>query len=287
MQITKHIHAIKIPFHVKIGSDKLERFVYSYLICGEKICLIDSGVSSSEDLIFGYMDKLGLKENDLSLMILTHSHPDHMGSAKSIKDKSGCKVLAHENEIKWIENIELQAKERPVPNFHSLVEGSVLVDGILENGDMVDLGDNITMRVIHTPGHSEGSISLFTKGEGVLFTGDVILIPGELPIYDDYNQLIESIKKMKDIKGVNTLLAAWDDPRKGNEVYRIMDDSLDYLKHINETVKKVDDMDLDLDQIEFSKRVLKEINIPEMAANPIIARSFQSNLDSLKKDYNI
>lgn len=287
MHITKHIHAIKIPFHVKIGSDKLERFVYSYLICGEKICLIDSGVSSSEDLIFGYMDKLGLKENDLSLMILTHSHPDHMGSAKSIKDKSGCKVLAHENEIKWMENIELQAKERPVPNFHSLVEGSVLVDGILENGDMVDLGDNITMRVIHTPGHSEGSISLFTKGEGVLFTGDVILIPGELPIYDDYNQLIESIKKMKDIKGVNTLLAAWDDPRKGNEVYRIMDDSLDYLKHINETVKKVDDMDLDLDQIEFSKRVLKEINIPEMAANPIIARSFQSNLDSLKKDYNI
>jgi glyoxylase-like metal-dependent hydrolase (beta-lactamase superfamily II) len=279
MQITKHIHAIKIPFHVKIGSDKLERFVYSYLICGEKICLIDSGVSSSDDLIFDYMDKLGLKENDLSLMILTHSHPDHMGSAKSIKDKSDCKVLAHENEIKWIENIELQAKERPVPNFHSLVEGSVPVDGILENGDMVDLGDNITMRVIHTPGHSEGSISLFTKGEGVLFTGDAILIPGELPIYDDYNQLIESIKKMKDIKGVNTLLAAWDDPRKGNEVYRIMDDSLDYLKHINEIVKKVDDMDLDLDPIEFSKRVLKEINIPEMAANPIIARSFQSNLD--------
>ncbi len=167
-------------------------------------------------------------------------------------------------------------------NFHSLVEGSVPVDGILENGDMVDLGDNITMRVIHTPGHSEGSISLFTKGEGVLFTGDAILIPGELPIYDDYNQLIESIKKMKDIKGVNTLLAAGDDPRKGNEVYRIMDDSLDYLKHINETVKKVDDMDLDLDPIEFSKRVLKEINIPEMAANPIIARSFQSNLDYLK-----
>lgn len=103
MQITKHIHAIKIPFHVKTDSEKLERFVYSYLVCGEKICLIDSGVSSSDELIFDYMDKIGLKESDISLMILTHSHPDHIGSAKSIKDKSGCKVMAHINEKIWIE----------------------------------------------------------------------------------------------------------------------------------------------------------------------------------------
>lgn len=283
MQITKNIHAIKIPFRVKTDSEKLERFVYSYLVCGEKICLIDSGVSSSDELIFDYMDKIGLKESDISLMILTHSHPDHIGSAKSIKDKSGCKVMAHINEKIWIENIELQAKERPVPNFHSLVEGSVPVDNILKDEDLVDLGDNLKMRVIHTPGHSEGSLSLFIPEEGVLFTGDAIPIPGDLPIYDDYNQLIESIKKLKDIKGVSMLLAAWDDPRRGNELYEIMDESLDYLKQINEAIKKVKSMDMDLDPLEFSKHVLKEIDIPEMVANPIIAKSFQSNLDYMKQ----
>ena len=123
MQITKHVHSIKIPFQVKTDSGNLNRFVYSYLIYGDNTCLIDSGVVSSEDIIFDYMEKIGLKPTDISLMVLSHSHPDHIGSAKSIKEKSGCKVMAHSGERSWIEDVELQAKERPVPNFHLLVGG--------------------------------------------------------------------------------------------------------------------------------------------------------------------
>lgn len=107
MQITEHVHAIKIPFQVKTDSGILERFVYTYLITGKQICLIDSGVVSSEGVIFDYMAKMGLKPDDIYLMILTHSHPDHIGSAKSIKEKSGCKVAAHSGEISWIENVDL------------------------------------------------------------------------------------------------------------------------------------------------------------------------------------
>ncbi|OPY27436.1 MAG: hypothetical protein A4E27_00542 [Methanobacterium sp. PtaU1.Bin242] len=57
---------------------------------------------------------------------------------------------------------------------------------------------------------------------------------------------------------------------------------MDYLKNINKAVQKVSGMDLDLDPIKFSKRVFKEIGTPEKTANPIIARSFQSNLDYMK-----
>lgn len=278
MQITEHIHAIKIPFQVKTASGVIDRFVYSYLICGDDICLIDSGVSHSSDLIFNYMDNIGYKPNDISLMILSHSHPDHIGSAKSIKEKSGCKIAAHSAEINWIQDVELQAKERPVPNFYFLVEDSVDVDIVLANGDILDLGENISLKVIHSSGHSKGSISLFIPEEGVLFTGDSIPIKGDLPIYDDFIESIESIKKLKAIKGFNTLLASWDDPKEGENAHRIMDEGLEYLKQINESVIKIYRTNPDSDRIKFSKLVLKDLGIPEMAANPIVARSFQSNL---------
>lgn len=278
MQITKHVHAIKIPFQVKTDSGILERFVYSYLIVGEELCLIDSGVVSSESVIFDYLDNIGLKPDDISLLILTHSHPDHIGSAKSIKEKSGCKVAAHHGERLWIEDIDLQAKERPVPNFHSLVGGSVEVDVILEDGDVVNLCKEINLKIIHTPGHSNGSISLLIPGEGVLFTGDAVPIRGDLPIYDDAIESIQSIKKLKEIEGINVLLASWDEPQEGESAYQIMDEGLNYLKQIQISVDRIVEYNSVLDPLEFCKLVLKDLGMPEMAANPIVARSFQSNL---------
>lgn len=281
MQITEHIHTIKIPFQVKTDSGILERFVYAYLITGKQICLIDSGVVSSEDVIFDYMDKIGLKPEDIHLMILTHSHPDHIGSAKSIQEKSGCKVAAHSEEISWIENVDLQAKERPVPNFHSLVEGSVNVDEILENKDILDLGNDLSLKIIHTPGHSHGSISILIEEEGVLLTGDVIPITGDLPIYDDSAESIGSIEKLMEIEGIEILLSAWDEPQEGNEVYRTMDEGINYLKQVHLSVSKIANENSNLDPLKFCKLVLKDLGIPEMAANPIVARSFQSNLNNL------
>lgn len=281
MQITKHVHAIKIPFQVKTDSGVLERFVYSYLITGKQICLIDSGVVSSEGVIFDYMAEIGLKPEDISLLILTHSHPDHIGSAKSIKEKSDCKVAAHLGERSWIEDIDLQAKERPVPNFHSLVEGSIEVDEILEDENTVDLGNDIILKIIHTPGHSKGSICILIEKERVLITGDVIPIKGDLPIYDDSLELIQSIKKLRQIEGVNFLLSAWDEPKEDNEVYKVMEEGINYLKQIQASVNKIADENPNVKSLEFCKMVLKDLGIPEIAANPIVIRSFQSNLKNL------
>ncbi len=278
MQITKHVHSIKIPFQVKTDSGTLNRFVYSYLLVGKKAYLIDSGVVSSEGVIFDYMEKIGLKPADISLMILTHSHPDHIGSAKSIKEKSGCKIAAHSVERSWIEDVELQAKERPVPNFHSLVEGSVDVDEIIEDGDTLDLGENMSLKAIHTPGHSGGSISIFLEEEGILITGDAIPLKGDLPIYDDIETSVDSIKKLRDIEGIKTLLASWDDPREGDEAYNVMDESLDYLQRIHESVIKINKNKQSSEPMDFCKIVLKDLGMPEMAANPIVAMSFQANL---------
>jgi len=279
MEITKNVHAIKIPFQVKTELGTLDRFVYSYLVNGEQVCLIDSGVVASESVIFDYMEKIGLKPEDISLMILTHSHPDHIGSARSIKAKSGCKIAAHSGEIPWIEDVELQANERPVPNFHLLVEGPVDVDDILKDGDVLDLDENISLKVIHTPGHSKGSISLLIEEEGIIITGDAVPLKGDLPIYEDIETSVNSIKKLKSIPKIETLLASWDDPQEGDSVYQIMDDALDYLQSIHKSVIKINKMSPSLEPMDFCKMVLKDLGIPEVAANPIVAQSFQANLN--------
>ena len=284
MQISDKIHALKVPFQITDKSGlKVPRFVYVYLIYGEKICLIDSSVASSEQFIFDYLRETGRRPDEISLIILTHSHPDHVGSAKAIKMASGCRVAAHGAEKAWIEDVDLQYRERPVPGFYSLVGGSVNVDLALKEGDILDLGDGLRLQVIHTPGHSNGSISLWLAEEGVLFTGDAIPLPGEMSIYDDPAESVKSIKKLKAVLGIKIMLAAWDQPRDEELAYRIMDESMGYLQRIHEAVIKISCEQISseqpsLDSMELTKMVLKELGLPEAMANPMVARSFQANL---------
>ena len=137
----------------------------------EKICLIDSGVAGSEKIILDYLKATGRSPQEISRLILTHAHPDHIGAAAAIKRISGCTVAAHAAEKAWIEDVDLQAKERPVPGFRSLVGGSVQVDQTLQDGDVLHLESGLTLRVLHTPGHSPGSISLWLAEDGALFSG--------------------------------------------------------------------------------------------------------------------
>ncbi len=281
MKITEHVHAIKIPFQVTNDLGMiLERFVYAYLILGKELCLIDSGVAASENVIYNYMENIGIKPDDISLMVFTHSHPDHIGSAPSIKARTGCIVAAHSDEKAWIEDVELQFNERPVPNFHSLVEGSLQIDKLLEDGDTINLGENLTLEVIHTPGHSKGSISLYLPLEGVMFSGDSIPLQGDLPIYEDVKDSVNSIKRLKAVKGIQYLLASWDEVRRDNEAYKVMDDSLKYLQCIHEAVLEVEgNLDKTIhENLDFTRLVLKKLGLPEMVANPIITQSFESNL---------
>ena len=129
MQITEHIHALKIPFKLLVGKGKtLDRFVYAYLIYGKSICLIDCGVAGAQSIIYNYLIKTDRTPEEISTLVFTHSHPDHIGCGLTIKEETGCRVAAHAGEKDWIEYVERQFRERPIFNFHELVEGSVKID---------------------------------------------------------------------------------------------------------------------------------------------------------------
>ena len=279
MKITDHIHALKIPFQITDPSGRsLPRFVYVYMIYGREITLIDSGVASSAGIIPEYPRNTGRNPEEISLMILTHGHPDHIGAAQAIKEISGCSVAAHGADRVWIENPDQQLKDRPVPGFYSLVKGSVRVDRILNEGDVLYLEPEMHLDVLHTPGHSPGSISLWMQEEGVLFSGDAITLAGEMPIYDDIKSSMASIQRLKAIEGINLLLSAWDEPRQGEDAYRIMDQGLDYLQRIHRSVIRAAERKGSDNQMEICSEAVRELGLPEMMANPLVCRSFLSSL---------
>jgi hydroxyacylglutathione hydrolase len=279
MQITEHVHALRIPFQVHLPSGiTLDRFVYAFLILGKKICLVDSGVAASETFIFEYLRKAGRKPEEIDMLVLTHSHPDHIGAAKAIREKTGCIVAAHEAEKRWIENVDLQARERPVPGFHTLVGGSVPVGRSLADGDVIELWDGHSLTVIHTPGHSAGSICLHFEKDRVLFSADTIPIPGEIPIYEDIIESVRSLERLKGLHGVDHLLAAWDKPRQGREVNETITVGLQTLQRIHAIVIALAGEKSAEGPMELCRKALAALGMPPALANPLIARSFMSSL---------
>ena len=79
-------------------------------------------MGESEKAIFSCMEGIGRKPEEIQGIFLTHAHPDHIGSAARIKELTGCTVCASRGERRWIEDIDLQFRERPIPNFHALAE---------------------------------------------------------------------------------------------------------------------------------------------------------------------
>ncbi len=272
MQVTDHIHALKIPFRLSAGPGvAIERFVNCFLIYGSEICLIDAGVAGAEETIFAYLRRTGRSPDEIGTIVLTHSHPDHIGAAATIQEATGCSIVAHPAERAWIEDVDLQARERPVPDFHSIVAGSVAIDRFVEGGDIVSLDGGLKLAVLHTPGHSPGSISLRLPEDGALITGDAVPLLRDLPVYDDVPASIRSIRDLAEVPNVTHLLASWDAARTGDEVSRTLEDGLLVIRRFHEAVMRVRAGE------DTCRQVIEELGLPPFAL-PVIARTCRAHL---------
>lgn len=288
MQINKHVHAIRESFLMTTPSGAvMERFVYVYLIYGTNgVNLIDAGVAAGADAIFDYIRMSDRRVEDINLIVQTHAHPDHIGATRTIKAESACGVAVHPAEKAWIEDIVLQERERPVPGFDSLVAGSVAVTRLLEDQEVFDLGCGLKLKVLHTPGHSKGSITILLLGYMVLFTGDAIPVPGQIPIYEDAAASVASIRKLRSIEGIRYLLQSWDEPAKGADAYRRMDEGLQYIQRVHDAVRTAAGTTKRPDLMDLTRHVFQLLGIPPEAAHPIAARTIAAHL-KLRRQKNI
>jgi len=280
MQVTPAVHALRHPFKIPVApGTAIDRFVFSFILAGETITLIDTGVAGSENRIFDYIRSIGRDPREISLIILTHSHPDHMGAVKVIREATGCSVMAHSAERDWIEDVDRQNQERPVPGFFTMVGGPVQVDHELADGDVIDPDgtDAYELQVLHTPGHSAGSICLFLQAEGALFCGDAVPVHGDLPVYDDAIVSVKSVKKIKAVRGIRVLLASWDEPWRGDVAYQRMDESLAYLQKIHEAAIAASAQGTN-EPMEIAKRTAALLGLPPQVVTPLLARTLRANI---------
>ena len=104
----------------------------------------------------------------IKYILLTHCHGDHIGGVSKIKEKYGGKVLIHTKDALGLKDISINL------STHIGLEPIILQeDARLNDGDLLHVG-NLEFQVIHTPGHTCGSISLYCEQEKMLFSGDTL-----------------------------------------------------------------------------------------------------------------
>ena len=134
-----------------------------------------------------------IKQQDLHVkyIVNTHGHPDHIGGNRAIKEATNALILIHEYDAPMLTNPTGNLL-RPL-RLHTIPPPA---DKTLQEGDTIQTGKT-TLKVLHTPGHSKGSISLL--GSDVVFTGDT-LFAGSIGRYDlpggSYKEIIRSIKRL-------------------------------------------------------------------------------------------
>ncbi len=150
----------------------------------QEAVVIDPGDEAQR--ILAGLQKQALK---LKYIINTHGHFDHVGANKALKEKTGAPILIHRAEAPLLAQLSSSAAV-----WGMQVDDSPPADRLLEDGDKISFGE-ITLEVIHTPGHSLGGISLYTPKD--LFVGDT-LFAGSIGRTDfpggDYDQLISGVR---------------------------------------------------------------------------------------------
>ncbi len=154
-----------------------------YLIVNSNgLALIDAGLPGSDKKILKYITGLGYASSDLKWIIITHSDIDHFGGLSILKKKSGASVYASTIEAEAMSKGSSSRQIIPRNFFRKLLMGvasrfmkpmPIYADEILSEGQILPLLGGL--RVLETPGHTPGHISLFSPSTGILFTGDSIV----------------------------------------------------------------------------------------------------------------
>jgi glyoxylase-like metal-dependent hydrolase (beta-lactamase superfamily II) len=194
---------------------------------GEQLIVVDTGMPKSARKILDCVSSMGRQSSSVSKILLTHCHIDHVGSAYELRELTGAKVAIHQ------EDADFLAGKRKLPSpggvtgslfkafSHFIKSTPVQPDMILKENDDVS-----GLTVVHTPGHTPGSISLFDAGRRLLFVGDTLRFsdgrvsgpPERFTL--DREQATQSIRKISRLD-FDVMLSGHGEPLKPNASDRV------------------------------------------------------------------
>jgi len=210
----------------------------SYIIQGKSAVMIDGGAPKKAKAFIKGIDRTSIKPKDIKLLIMTHGHWDHIASARDIKNITGAKIAMHRREKNWLEK-----SLKPIPPgvtlwgrifakimamFMPLVHIPATNVDIILDGEEFPLAEfGIAGKVISTPGHSSGSVSILLD-TGDAFVGDLAmnafplrLSPG-LPIFAEDMQKVKDSWKLLLDSGAKTIYPAHGKPFSAEVIRNVL-----------------------------------------------------------------
>lgn len=134
--------------------------------------LIDAGCGRANDTLLRNIEAAGVKPEAIELLLITHCHFDHTGGAKWLRERLGCAVVMHELDALYLEvgDHEVTAASW----YGSRLEACVVDRKLAGSEEDIHLGER-TIRTVHIPGHSPGSVAYVTTsaGQKIVFAQDV------------------------------------------------------------------------------------------------------------------
>lgn len=163
MEIAPGVHAVRLLS------------VYAFLIAEPQMTLIDAGLIGSARRVQRYVHRIGRSLDDLSRVICTHAHPDHIGGVRELAGDREVDVLMHPADL---EGLKVTLRDA-VANRN---RGQLIAYFTRHPGEATPVEDGEVLpilgglRVVHTPGHTPGSICLYAERHRLLFVGDSLQV---------------------------------------------------------------------------------------------------------------
>ncbi|MEV4947304.1 MBL fold metallo-hydrolase [Streptomyces sp. NPDC053755] len=189
--------------------------INAYLLLGRRPVIVDAGAPGSGRRIHDQVAAHGVDPTDVSLIVLTHGHLDHFGAAAELRRLTGAPVAGHVADLGPYRTGRVRKPYLPTGpmgrllarnrNLH--VRAEPLEPDVLVHGETALEDFGIAARIMPTPGHTAGSVSVLTD-DGDLVAGDLIansfmgLIPGKPanpPFHDDPLRNLASLRRMLDL----------------------------------------------------------------------------------------
>ena len=179
----------------------------TFLLLDNSVTVVDTGLGGRTASILNEVRRLDYKPSDVARIILTHHHADHVGSLAELKKATGATVMAHPTDAPYIDgSLPQPGPARPKWLARMLSHcGRMWASIPAEVDQLVNDGDELSVlggvKILHTPGHTQGSICLFIPQQKLVIVGDLLtnrFRPG-LPsrfFTVDMVQEVDSIKKL-------------------------------------------------------------------------------------------
>ncbi|MGY0231657.1 MBL fold metallo-hydrolase [Longispora urticae] len=186
--------------------------INAHLVLGRRPVLVDAGTPGSARRILDQVIAHGVDPADLALIVLTHGHIDHFGSAAELRRLTGAPVAGHADDLGPYSRGRVREPYLPTGPFGALLARNpalhVAVDPVVPDlvlhGELRLDGYGVRARIIPTPGHTPGSVSVLTD-DGDLLAGDMIAgsflgtlatRPANPPFHDDARGNLASLRAM-------------------------------------------------------------------------------------------